>query len=185
MIRMQMKRGRTALAAAVASAAIAGWTALSGAEHQASSAGAEHSASNISAHIAEMLGKVAVVDELPHIPGYERGCGIDKETKFRELCVFGPAWNDPADRSGCDARNRALRVQLHDVVFKPNTHDCKVIDGYLDPDPYTGQRIGLHDIDIDHIVSAILTRNANICAGQSVDYMPLTVVGVMRLPVVV
>jgi hypothetical protein len=70
------------------------------------------------------------------------------QTKFREMCVFGPAWNDPTDHSGCDAQS--LGVQLHDVVFKPNTHDCKVIDGYLDPDPYTGLRIDLHDIDIDH-----------------------------------
>jgi hypothetical protein len=97
--------------------------------------------------LTPLLSEVQVVDRIDDVPGYDRSC------RTGEGCVFGPAWNDPSDHSGCDARNRALRAQLRDVTFKPNTHEVKVIDGYLDPDPYTGQRIDLHDTDIDHIVS--------------------------------
>lgn len=66
--------------------------------------------------------------------------------------MFGPAWNDPLDHSGCDTRNRVLAASLQDVTFKPGTRNCKVASGFLDPDPYTGQRIALHDTQIDHIV---------------------------------
>ncbi|WP_265155225.1 hypothetical protein [Rhodococcus qingshengii] len=50
----------------------------------------------------ELLGSVTVVDKLPNIPGYERGCGTG------ESCVFGTAWTDkydgPLARNGCDTR---------------------------------------------------------------------------------
>jgi hypothetical protein len=48
--------------------------------------------------IAELLSQVSVVDEIPDITGYQRGCGKGQG------CVFGPAWNDPLDHSGCDTR---------------------------------------------------------------------------------
>lgn len=104
-------------------------------------------------NITDLLSQVPVVDRIDHVPGYERGCGIDKKTKLREACVFGPAWNDPQDRSGCDARNRALSAALRDVKYKAGTHNCKVIAGVLDPDPYTGQLVELGDINLDHIYS--------------------------------
>lgn len=154
-----MKRGRIALAAAVASAVIVGWTTLDSGDHQVISAGAEFSASGVGEDVAELLGKVVVVDELPHVSGYERGCGIDKKTKFREGCVFGRAWNDPDDRSGCDTRNRILAAQLHDVKFKPGSRDCKVVAGWL-IDPYTGTRITLGQIQIDHVFSEHRAWNA-------------------------
>jgi hypothetical protein len=97
--------------------------------------------------IATLLGRVRVVDQIPHVAGYQRGCGKD------EACTFGPAWNDPLDASGCDSRNRLLRNYLQNITFKPGTHDCKVTGGVLDPDPYTGQRIMFsgNGIQADHI----------------------------------
>lgn len=116
------------------------------------SVSAQSSPQPLAANISELLAQVPVVDRIDHVPGYQRGCGIDKKTKLREGCVFGPAWNDPHDRSGCDARNRALSAVLKDVKYKAGTHDCKVIAGVLDPDPYTGQAVDLADINLDHIV---------------------------------
>lgn len=93
-----------------------------------------------------LLAQVRVVDEISHVPGYERSC------KKGQGCVFGPAWNDPQNRSGCDTRNRILANSLRGVQFKPGTHNCKVIAGQLDPDPYTGTVVDLHQVAIDHIV---------------------------------
>jgi hypothetical protein len=88
-------------------------------------------------------------------------------------------------RMRCESR--LLAVWLKDVTFKPGTRNCKVTGGVLDPDPYTGQQITFDSktIQIDHIVTLISTQNAAISAGQSVDYMPLTVVDAVRVPVVV
>ncbi len=55
------------------------------------------------ADLSELLAKVTAVDAIAPIPGYQRGCGVDK-TGAVEACVFGPAWNDPLDHSGCDTR---------------------------------------------------------------------------------
>ncbi len=51
-------------------------------------------------------------------------------------------------------------------------------------DPYTNATINFHRgakvgeaVQIDHIVSAALTRSRCICCGESVDDMPLTVFG--------
>lgn len=93
-----------------------------------------------------LLARVRVVDEINHVPGYERSC------QKGQGCVFGPAWNDPQDRSGCDTRNRVLAKALQGVQFKPGTHDCKVIAGQLNPDPYTGVAVDLHHVAIDHVV---------------------------------
>lgn len=139
------RRTRTAIAAAGLAIAAVAWL-HPGIGDRDDAAAQASPAAPASADLASLLTQVQVVDRIDEVPGYERGC------RKGELCVFGPAWNDPLDRSGCDARNRALRVQLRDVVFKPNTHGCKVIDGVLEPDPYTGRRVGLHDIDIDHAV---------------------------------
>lgn len=97
--------------------------------------------------LASLLSQVKVVDRISDVAGYERSCAKGKG------CVFGPAWNDPQDRSGCETRNRVLRTTLQDVTFKDGTHDCKVTGGVLDPDPYTGQRImfSSNTIQIDHI----------------------------------
>ncbi|OKH81387.1 hypothetical protein EB73_29190 [Mycobacterium sp. SWH-M3] len=103
---------------------------------------------------ADLLGQVSVVDEIPEVAGYERSCGKGKG------CVFGPAWNDPLDHSGCDTRNRLLRNSLHGIEFKPGTKDCKVIAGRLDPDPYTGQVVDLKHIAVDHVVPLKAAWNA-------------------------
>lgn len=146
------------LAASVAAAAaVVGWTTLNPGGHPSAST---RPAPVESADIGELLTKVTVVDALPDVAGYERGCGIDKKTNAKQGCVFGPAWNDPTDHSGCDARDRLLAMSLHDVVFKPKTHNCKVIGGYLDPDPYTGQRVDLNHIDIDHTIPERRSWNA-------------------------
>lgn len=50
----------------------------------------------------QLIGTLTVVDTLPNVPGYERGCGTG------ENCVFGTAWTDkydgPLARNGCDTR---------------------------------------------------------------------------------
>lgn len=99
----------------------------------------------------DLIARVSVVDEIDPAPGYERGCGTNKQTGQKEGCVFGPAWNDPASTTGCDARNTVLAAQLHDVTFKPGTRNCKVTSGWI-IDPYSGQRITLSQIQIDHVV---------------------------------
>ena len=43
--------------------------------------------------IANLLQQVQVIDQIPVVEGYDRGCGKG------EGCVFGPAWNDPLDHS--------------------------------------------------------------------------------------
>lgn len=100
--------------------------------------------------IAGLLSQAHVVNSLPSIPGYERGC------KRGQACSFGPAWNDPQDHSGCDTRSRTLKNQLTDVTIKPNTHGCKVLSGTLH-DPYTGQIISYDAVrdpsavQLDHV----------------------------------
>lgn len=103
--------------------------------------------------LADLLTKVTVVKDIPLIPGYERECGKGKR------CVFGPRWSDPQDHSGCDTRNRILAAQLSDVQFKPKTRNCSVISGWR-IDPYTGERIELAQIQIDHIVPLHRAWNA-------------------------
>lgn len=142
-----MKRRHFALVATVAAAAISSWLALGpGGESPVIAS----PATAISAGMGELLSGVTVVEALPHVPGYDRGCGTDKTTHQREACVFGPAWNDPDDRSGCDTRSRILGAQLQDPVFKAGTRNCKPISGWL-IDPYSGERITLAQTQIDHV----------------------------------
>ncbi len=77
-------------------------------------------------------------------------------------------------------RNDVLKLQLVDVAFKPGTRDCKVIAGTLH-DPYTGTDIAFSTsnpsaIQIDHVLSAALSRSLPLSAGHYVDDMPLTAV---------
>lgn len=92
-------------------------------------------AASTTVSVDKLIAGLTVVDELPDVDGYDRGCGKG------EGCVFGPAWTDdstaPLSHNGCDTRNDILGAQLRDLVFKPGTRDCKVISGTLD-DPYTG-----------------------------------------------
>ncbi len=105
--------------------------------------------------ISDMLGHIPVVDHLPDAPGYQRGCGLDKKTKVKQACVFGPAWKDTR-HTGCDTRSQVLRNQLTNITFKPGTRNCKVLSGQLH-DPYSGSDLEYSTdspdlIEIDHVV---------------------------------
>ena len=81
-------------------------------------------------------------------------------------------------------RNDVLKIQLVDVAFKPGTRDCKVIAGTLH-DPYTGTDIAFSTsnpsaIQIDHVLSAALSRSLPLSAGHYVDVMPLVAVVAVR-----
>ncbi|HUR73636.1 MAG TPA: DUF1524 domain-containing protein [Sporichthya sp.] len=72
---------------------------------------------------------------------------------------YGQAWAD-VDRNGCDTRNDILRRDLREEVLKPGTHDCVVLSGLLDPEPYTGARMDFvrgettsSAVQIDHVVA--------------------------------
>lgn len=141
-----MSRRRHALWAITAAVAIvAGWPALDIGGGQATAL------PNTVDAVETLLGEVTVVDRIDSHPGYERRCGTDRKTRAKRACVFGPAWNDPDDRSGCDTRNRIAAQQLRDVQFKPGTRRCKVIAGRLDPDPYSGNVFDLKKVAADHI----------------------------------
>jgi hypothetical protein len=133
---MTYAKGLAVVAAAIAALASAGI------------ASADQSASPDS--VSGLLSRVTVVDHVGAAPGYQRGC------KKGQGCVFGPAWNNG---ESCDTRNQILAAQLHDVQFKPGTHDCKVVSGWED-DPYTGQRIDLPQVQIDHVVPLKAAWNA-------------------------
>ncbi len=106
------------------------------------------------------------------------------EFLFREACVFGPAWSDdqdaPGGHDGCDTRNNVLAQDLSDVVFKPGTRDCLVLSGAM-TDPYSGDRIEFErsqakSVQIDHVLSAALSRSLPLSAGYCVDDMLLSAV---------
>lgn len=109
--------------------------------------------------VSELLPHVRVVPTVHRQPGYERDCGTDKKTGTPQGCVFGRSWNNPENRTGCDTRNLVLAEQLTDVRFKPGTRNCKVTSGWR-MDPYTGHRITLEQIEIDHIVPLSAAWNA-------------------------
>ncbi|WP_233213563.1 HNH endonuclease family protein [Mycobacterium hubeiense] len=148
---MKRWKRRASAAATTAAALWIGWTALTGTDTTTSIVAPPALPAQQSATVAQLLRQVAVIDELPQVVGYERSC------KKGKACVFGPAWNDPLDRSGCDTRQRVLRAQLTDVTFKPGTRNCKVVSGVLH-DPYTGTEIRYSSADpdsveIDHIAA--------------------------------
>lgn len=95
--------------------------------------------------LAPLLEQVRIIDRISPVAGYERGC------QKSQRCVYGPAWNDPDNHSGCDTRSRLLASSLRNVEFKPGTHNCKPIAGILDPDPYTGRIVDLTHVEADHV----------------------------------
>jgi hypothetical protein len=136
--------------AAVVVAATVAWL-HSGFGHEATAA--QPAAPATGGQLADLLNRVTVVDHLDQATGYDRSC------RKGHLCVFGAAWNDPTDHSGCDTRDRILSKQLDGIQYKPNTHECKVIAGHL-IDPYTGQPVQLANITIDHLVPLHRAWNA-------------------------
>ncbi|WP_412770911.1 hypothetical protein [Rhodococcus qingshengii] len=101
------------------------------------------------------------------------------EFLVRESCSFGPAWTDdydgPGGHDGCDSRNNVLAQQLIAVETKPGTRNCVVIAGTLQ-DSYTGTTIEFEKanasaVQIDHVISAALSRGMAIIAAQHVDDM--------------
>lgn len=110
--------------------------------------------------LSALLAQVRIVNHIDTVDGYERGCGTDKETHVKQRCVFGPAWNDPLDHSGCDTRSRLLSQSLRDITFKPGTRNCKPIGGTLSPDPYTGADIDLKEVEVDHVYAISRAWNA-------------------------
>jgi hypothetical protein len=92
---------------------------------------------------------VIVLETLP-VKGRAPKTGYSRE-------AFGPSWAD-TDYNGCDTRNDMLRRDLADVVLKPRTRGCVVLEGVL-VDPYSGEEIPFikgdssDRIHIDHVVS--------------------------------
>lgn len=157
-----MKRRRIAAAFAVTAALVGGWKALDNNDSVNVSAAAPAVAPQVRASLAELLDKAKVVESLPRVAGYERSCSTGKH------CVFGPAWNDPLDHSGCDTRQRILRAQLVETTFKPGTKECKILTGLLH-DPYSATEIRYSAtdptaIEIDHV--AALSRVWNLGAAH-------------------
>ncbi|MFN6548582.1 HNH endonuclease family protein [Mycolicibacterium nivoides] len=149
-----LRRGRRRGAVAVigAAIAIAAWT-HAGPDFAYSGETVAVAAPEASGDIASLLDQVTVVDRVDQVPGYERSC------KKGKGCVFGPAWNDPTDRSGCDTRQRILSRDLRDITYKGGTRNCKVLAGWLQ-DPYSGERVDLSDVEIDHVVALHHVWNA-------------------------
>ncbi|SKZ04230.1 protein of uncharacterised function (DUF1994) [Mycobacteroides abscessus subsp. bolletii] len=155
-----MKRSRryALLAAAAVTAAITSWTAHSAGQPTSTPVGtAVVVTAEQSANIRALLSQATIVEQLPQIPGYERGCGLDKKTRVKQKCVFGPAWAD-VRRTGCDERNQALARDLKNPVYKPGTRNCKVVSGVLDPDPYSGKVINFtkdnpSQLQVDHVLA--------------------------------
>lgn len=75
---------------------------------------------------------------------------------------FGQAWSDDVTvtggHNGCDTRNDILARDLHDISYKPGTHNCVVLTGTLD-DPYTATTIHFvrgpksARVQVDHVVA--------------------------------
>ncbi|GAT01234.1 HNH endonuclease family protein [Mycolicibacterium fortuitum] len=149
-----LRRGRRRGAMAVigAAIAIAAWT-HAGSDFGYRGETVAVAAPEVSGDIASLLDQVTVVDRVDQMPGYERSC------KKGKGCVFGPAWNDPTDRSGCDTRSRILTRDLRDITYKDGTRNCKVIAGWLQ-DPYSGERVDLSDVEVDHVVALHHVWNA-------------------------
>lgn len=90
---------------------------------------------------ADALGRLVVKDQ------------VSREGYSREQ--FSPGW---AVISGCDMRNRILQRDLVEVALDDD--GCTVLEGVLEEDPFTGERIVFKygqgtsdDIHIDHLVA--------------------------------
>lgn len=146
-MKRRMRGVTTVIAVALSVAGAAGWSLHSSDQPSVTA----HAPAPQLGEFTDLIGKVSIVENFDSAAGYERGCGVDKRTGHKQGCVFGPAWNNPTSTTGCDTRNTVLAAQLQDVTFKPGTHNCKVVSGWL-IDPYTGQRITLAQTQIDHVV---------------------------------
>ena len=77
------------------------------------------------------------------------------------------------------SRNDILRRDLVDVTYKPNTKDCVVSAGtlhdvYMDATiEFTRGQNTSTAVQIDHVLSAALSRSPSLFAGHIVDGMPL------------
>ncbi|WP_370334031.1 hypothetical protein [Rhodococcus qingshengii] len=99
---------------------------------------------------------------------------------------FGVAWTDDVDvefgHNGCDTRNDVLTRDLANVAFKNGEKQCTVLSGVLH-DPYTATTINFQRgqttssaVQIDHVLSAALSRSLPLLAGHHVDGMALIAV---------
>jgi hypothetical protein len=91
--------------------------------------------------------KALATADVDYRAGYDRG-------------AFGQAWSDDQDElyghDGCDTRNNILRRDLVDVEVRPNTNDCVVVAGRLDPEPYTVTartftKVRADELQVDHV----------------------------------
>lgn len=98
------------------------------------------------------------VEEFQGLRVRERFAAVPYDRDF-----FGQRWSDAGSvdlsRNGCDTRNDILGRDLSDIVFKPGTRDCVVLQGWFH-DPYDGQRIEFVRgrgtsalVPIDHVVA--------------------------------
>ncbi|MBS1849216.1 MAG: HNH endonuclease [Actinobacteria bacterium] len=85
---------------------------------------------------------------------------LDRSHAYNRVGDFGVAWtddnNDRFGHNGCDTRDDILERDLHDVTYRPGTHDCVVVTGTL-ADPYSGSlmtfvKARAAEIQIDHVV---------------------------------
>jgi hypothetical protein len=90
-----------------------------------------------------------------------------------DRAAFGQAWSDDQDElyghDGCDTRNNILRRDLVDVEVRPNTNECVVIAGRLDPEPYTvtvRQFTKAHadELQVDHVYPLAASWDAGASA---------------------
>jgi hypothetical protein len=77
-------------------------------------------------------------------------------------------------------RNNVLAQQLTTIETKPGTKNCVVVAGTLQ-DSYTGTTIEFEKanasaVQIDHVLSAALSRSLPLSAGYCVDDMLLSAV---------
>ena len=100
--------------------------------------------------ILALLDQVAVTDEAPYYPGYDRYCDPG-------ACVFGEEWTDdntgPFGHNGCDTRQDVLLQQMHDIELRWGSK-CRIYQARL-TDPYTGRKMTWrrdgYRIQIDHV----------------------------------
>lgn len=90
------RKGWAAIAAAAVSAAVWLYPSLS-LPYGVTIAPSSSEPAAVAGDVATLLAQVRIIDRLPVVEGYDRGCGKGE-------APFGPAWNDPLDHSGCDAR---------------------------------------------------------------------------------
>lgn len=74
---------------------------------------------------------------------------------------FGEAWTDDVDitwgRDGCRTREQILHRDLKAIEFRSGTNECVVLEGTLNPEPYTGRLIEFsksrpEDVQVDHVL---------------------------------